>query len=44
MDEILDTSGFFMSKFELLVSYADHIVGVATSAVSTVAARGHGKR
>ena len=28
MDEILDISEFFTSKFKLLVSYADHIVGV----------------
>jgi hypothetical protein len=28
MDEILDVSEFFTSKFKLLVSYADHIVGV----------------
>ena len=28
MDEILDISDFFTSKFKLLVSYADHIVGV----------------
>ncbi|WP_058366961.1 hypothetical protein [Haloparvum sedimenti] len=28
MDEILDVSEFFTSKFKLLVSYADHVVGV----------------
>jgi hypothetical protein len=28
MDDILDISEFFTSKFKLLVSYADHIVGV----------------
>lgn len=28
MDDILDVSEFFTSKFKLLVSYADHIVGV----------------
>ena len=28
MDEIHDVSEFFTSKFKLLVSYADHIVGV----------------
>lgn len=28
MDEILDISEFFTSKFKLLASYADHIVGV----------------
>ena len=28
MDEILDISEFFTSKFKLLVSYADYIVGV----------------
>lgn len=28
MDEILDVSEFFTSKFKLLVSYADYIVGV----------------
>jgi hypothetical protein len=28
MDEILDISEFFTSKFKLLVSYADHVVGV----------------
>jgi hypothetical protein len=28
MDEILDISEFFTSKFKVLVSYADHIVGV----------------
>lgn len=28
MDEILDISEFYTSKFKLLVSYADHIVGV----------------
>ena len=28
MDEIVDVSEFFTSKFKLLVSYADHVVGV----------------
>jgi len=28
MDDVLDISEFFTSKFKLLVSYADHIVGV----------------
>ncbi len=28
MDEIHDISEFFTSKFKLLVSYADHVVGV----------------
>lgn len=28
IDDILDVSEFFTSKFKLLVSYADHIVGV----------------
>jgi hypothetical protein len=28
MDDILDISEFFTSKFKLLVSYADHVVGV----------------
>ena len=28
MDDILDVSEFFTSKFKLLASYADHIVGV----------------
>ncbi|XVH33256.1 hypothetical protein ACNS7O_14660 (plasmid) [Haloferacaceae archaeon DSL9] len=28
MDDILDASEFFTSKFKLLVSYADHIAGV----------------
>lgn len=28
MDDILDVSEFLKSKFKLLVSYADHIVGV----------------
>ena len=28
MDDILDVSEFFTSKFKLLVSYADHVVGV----------------
>ncbi|WP_240729990.1 hypothetical protein [Halalkalirubrum salinum] len=28
MDDLLDISEFFTSKFKLLVSYADHIVGV----------------
>lgn len=28
MDEILDISEFFTSKFKLLVSYANHVVGV----------------
>ncbi|GAA0202992.1 hypothetical protein [Halobaculum roseum] len=28
MDDILDVSEFFTTKFKLLVSYADHIVGV----------------
>ena len=28
MDEILDITEFFTSKFKLLISYADHIIGV----------------
>ncbi|WP_380678096.1 hypothetical protein [Salinigranum sp. GCM10025319] len=28
MDDIMDVSEFFTSKFKLLVSYADHVVGV----------------